>query len=283
MEDNSKITVIAIVAIVAILLGVGVWIYTTSGVDPPFTVVESQSMQHTDRSEVGTIDTGDLILVISPENTEIVTYVEGSKTGFKQFGEYGSVIVYLRDKGNPVIHRAFIWLEYNYIDKSWSAPSLSGYSGKWTCVSDGESITDFNKLKGMLKFENIGEFGKSPYIDLDKLALVSPRSGYLTIGDNTTNPVFDQTNGVIMQSTISKEIVKSVAWVEIPMIGAMKLFINGKSNVLDAYVPNALPTVILTLITIFIVLSGIGYLYDVRLGSKICKDESVEKPIKRRK
>ena len=61
-----------------------------------------------------------MVLVKDKNKCDIISYVEGSQTGYSTFGDYGNVIVYYRDSGNPVIHRAFLWLDYN--NGIWSAP-----------------------------------------------------------------------------------------------------------------------------------------------------------------
>jgi signal peptidase len=123
MRTEDRNTIIVIVIAVVIIIGGWAVISVSSGVKPPFTVVESHSMQHcsnTDHeSEIGIIDTGDLILVKNPDKTDITSYVEGYQNGYEQFGDYGDVIVYKRPSGNPVIHRAFIWLNYNG-DGTWT-------------------------------------------------------------------------------------------------------------------------------------------------------------------
>ncbi len=127
MNKEIRNLIIAVVAIIAVIGGGWAVISTSSGVSPPFTVVESYSMQHCQEndkhSEVGIIDTGDMILVKNKDKVKIQSYVEGTQTGYKSFGDYGNVIVYYRDGQNPVIHRAFLWLDYNG-DGTWSAPAL---------------------------------------------------------------------------------------------------------------------------------------------------------------
>ncbi len=56
---------------------------------------------------------GDLIFVMSPHRTNIVTYEEGIKRGYKSFNNYGDVIIY-KPNGlssvTPIIHRAMYWV-----------------------------------------------------------------------------------------------------------------------------------------------------------------------------
>lgn len=82
MNKEIRNIVIALVAIVAVIGGGWVVISSSSGVSPPFTVVESYSMQHCQEddkhSELGIIDTGDMILVKNKNKTTITSYVEGT-------------------------------------------------------------------------------------------------------------------------------------------------------------------------------------------------------------
>ena len=79
-----------------ILIG-SMWGYTQNW--PPMVVVESESMMHAEDSEVGVIDTGDLVLVKKTSGRgDITTYIEGKKRDYKTYGEYGDVIIYAGDK-----------------------------------------------------------------------------------------------------------------------------------------------------------------------------------------
>ena len=105
---------IALLIVLILLVSGIVLVKNASGVSPPFTVIESNSMQHSDdKSQIGVIDTGDMIMVKSLGKSNVVTYVEGHQSGHQEFGDYGSVIIYKRAVGNPVIHRAILWIEYD--------------------------------------------------------------------------------------------------------------------------------------------------------------------------
>ena len=56
------------------LLIFGLWAHT--GSMPPLVVVESESMMHDEKGEVGAIDAGDLILVHSTPFDQIITFAE---------------------------------------------------------------------------------------------------------------------------------------------------------------------------------------------------------------
>ncbi len=98
------------------VVGIAFILWAVAGIWPPLVAVESGSMEpHMHR--------GDLIYLVDdskfvPEDAEtvhgVVTYDEGSETGYKTFGNYGDVIVYQpngRNGATPVIHRAVEYVE----------------------------------------------------------------------------------------------------------------------------------------------------------------------------
>ncbi len=100
---------------VTIVIG-GVFVY--SGTWPPMVVIESPSMQHADgRSFLGVIDTGDLTLVKRVGgDAGIITYMEGTRTGYQTYGTFGDVVIYAKNghfEITPIIHRAITRIVYN--------------------------------------------------------------------------------------------------------------------------------------------------------------------------
>ena len=98
------------VAMISFLV-LGLWAHT--GTMPPLVVVESSSMIHEESGEVGSIDAGDLILVMDRPYDKIVTFAESSDRsnknyGYEMHGMNGDVIIYQKngDSGMPIIHRA---------------------------------------------------------------------------------------------------------------------------------------------------------------------------------
>ncbi len=93
---------------VAIIIGVVVSVaYAATGTWHLGFAVESGSMEPH-------MHVGDLIFVLSPSRTNITTYEEGKKIGYKTFGDYGDVIIYRpngRNDVTPIIHRAMKWVE----------------------------------------------------------------------------------------------------------------------------------------------------------------------------
>ena len=71
------------VAMISFLV-LGLWAHT--GTMPPLVVVESSSMIHDESGEVGSIDAGDLILVMDTPYDKIVTFAESSDQSNKNYG-----------------------------------------------------------------------------------------------------------------------------------------------------------------------------------------------------
>lgn len=231
MKDETKDTLIVLAVILAVFTSAGTGIYLYSGAGSPFSVVVSESMQHGPESQFGIIDTGDMVYVRSPSLVTIQSYVEGASTGYRSFGEYGSVIIYDRGpNANPVIHRAILWLEYSEspTGHNWTAPYLKEYAGGYD-VESGDPDTG---MKGSLTIHNIGYAKQSVTINLDDL---NEKSGYLTKGDNaSTNPVLDQSSGISRDNPISMEEIRSVPTAELPALGSVKMYLQGRSDTIPA-------------------------------------------------
>ena len=259
MNKETKHAVIVVIAAFVTIIAIFGGISSASGVSPFQTVVESGSMQHGIGSQIGVIDTGDVIILKNKEKVNIQTYVDGYHTGYMKFGGYGDVIIY--DRGpdyNPVIHRAILWLDYNN-DGTWNAPSLEffPYGTKWSCTSGN----DFMALSGTLTLYGLGyKEDRDASVSLTELAKWS-KSGYLTMGDY--NPRIDQPSNIPgVNGLISYEQIRSVAWFEIPWLGAIKMTYNGNGNVLDVYVPNTKGCLVATILLIIFLLAGISFLLD---------------------
>ncbi len=250
MDKETRKMVMGVGIFILILAGGYLVISAATGFSLSFSSVVSESMQHdNERSEIGVIDTGDIVVVVDPSAKDITSYVMGEQTGYKSFGEYGSVIIYKRgETQNPVIHRAIVWLDYDDNTKMWSSKELVNYSG-WYCIYSGDSSNhrsnNPNAIRGTLYFEDIA--GKKVSINLDNIS--NKYSGYLTMGDNPiTNTHFDQNSGIV-NHLISMDDIKSVAVLEIPWLGVPKLFFKENNNL--ECVPNSLPSLIMVIIVIF--------------------------------
>ncbi|MCL2148890.1 MAG: S26 family signal peptidase [Methanomassiliicoccaceae archaeon] len=271
MEKDTKHAAMVVIAAAMVVVAVFVGISQASGVSPFQTVVESGSMQRGIGSQIGVIDTGDVVILKDKERVEIRTFVDGYKIGYEKFGNYGDVIIYSRDIGNPVIHRAILWLDYNG-DGTWSAPSLEGYPAElWSCTGgDG-----YDRMWGTLYLKNMGYSGTvNANLDLDRLMRTSTTSGYLTMGDN--NFGFDQPSGVSgVSGLISLDQINSVGWFEIPWIGSFKMILRGDVDTLDRLVPNTIPSLAAAFLLVIFLIVGVSFLFDHRFYRK-CKRELYE-------
>lgn len=266
MKKENTIAIAAVCIVMLMVVCGFVAIKVSSGVNPPFTVVESESMQHSKQSEIGIIDTGDMILVKSPSKIDIITFIDGYNTGYETFGDYGSVIVYNRNVGNPVIHRAILWLSPN--DSGWSAPALEKYPHElWECTSGD----DCDSMSGTLTIRFPSGYRPVDKIEIDLDNLDDRVAGYITMGDN--NSTYDQISysSISPNRLITPEKIKSVAWKEIPWIGAVKMIFKGNLKVIDSKVPNTVPNMTAFFVTAILTAISVGFLYDEYCLVKIKK------------
>ena len=260
MKKEMTTTVLAIVLVFLVIITGSFIIKNMSGVSPPFTVVESESMQHSNESQIGIIDTADMILVRTYDRANPSSYVEGFHNGTKEFGDYGSVIIYKRPAGNPVIHRAILWMEYNGV--TWSAPSLEFFNDENGNPLWGGDSTDFNDLHGNLTLTL-----KSDYRDREVTVRVNDlvyESGYITMGDNNSN-IDQNSSNISYNRLVNPDRIKSVAWKEIPWIGAIKLAFNGNMNRVNHNVPNTVPCLAAFFTTMILIVISMGLFLDYRV------------------
>ena len=237
-----------------IVLAIMGGLFAYSGVWPPLVVVESGSMQHDERSgvrsSIGVIDTGDLVVVKrASTQDEIVTYVRGrgqGANGHATYGEFGDVIVYRKNGGGatPVIHRAFLRVQWNDQTLSWDVPELQNlkYGNDWTRDGGPQGFTDFERFDG-IDAEKKSHKAIINYVGYSKRNItinfwwLEPgTTGYITLGDNAeTNKRPDQAigSGISDGKPVKFEWVVGVARGEIPCFGLIKLFVGNsfdKSN-----------------------------------------------------
>lgn len=254
-EDSAPLIIrdiLTALIVVAIIIS-GIYIYTQNW--PPIVVIESKSMQHSpDESFVGVIDTGDLVLVKRVESeSDLVSYVAGRASGHTTYSDYGDVIVY-RKNGytdvTPVIHRCFIWLEFNRTSGNYDVPELEGLEwGKdWEVLKDGILLEERTyNLSGELRIKNVGWYPvpqrRMVSINLDNIEKLYtnrgtiPESGYITMGDYNA-PTIDQgwlSDGHPYDGFGSNKVrLVNVTWVvgkargELPWFGLIKLTASGQ-------------------------------------------------------
>lgn len=274
----------AVITVVAVIVG-GLALY--SGMYPPFSVVNSGSMQHSDDSSIGTIDTGDMVIVQSPDKKDIVTYVEGSVSGYSKFGEYGDVIIY-QEGNRSIIHRAMLELTLessSIIHQTWYVPSLTGYDD-WDIVdSNGQSIKNIlhwnaddglltiyaTDMSSRLVLMNVGYSDAECSVNLWNLGskMRDGESGYLTKGDNgETNSNFDQSTG-ITDSLVTDDRIEAIAGIEIPWLGSVKMLVSGNGGDIPA---NSIVCLSISIVVIITLIFAISWFFEKRASMKR-KDE----------
>lgn len=248
MSRSDRGFYIAIAAIAIIIVGGYAGLVAYTGFGTPFSVVTSQSMQHdSTHSQLGVIDTGDMVIVRDSSKAEIHSYVQGTIDGYSSFGDYGSVIIYDRGNGqNPVIHRAILWIDYDSSSGTWSSSQLENYKGEWK----SDNGTNWKELTGKLVLEDATVSKKTVTVNLDNLP---KKSGYITMGDNNAggNDNCDQSLGIVSH-LVGMDDIRSVATFEIPWIGCIKLIMNDSPNL--RYVENSIPSLVMTFISLFMLL-----------------------------
>ncbi len=247
--------------IIAVLL-LSVFIY--AGMWPPVYVVESASMQHSDeRSFIGTIDTGDLVIVQRSDGSGVRTYVESYLDGHRTFGDYGDVIVYERygrSDYTPIIHRAMLRLEYNITSASFDVPSLAALPAeKWgTGLEEGR----WWNLTGVVEIYDVGY--RSAVLSVDLASLLDyyadrnlEHDGIITMGDHNVAftggqyvGVYDQSTSTICREPVMDEWIIGEAKAELPWLGLIKLWVNGN---LPASTPDNSKTGLLAVLALIIV------------------------------
>lgn len=259
-DDKKFIACIGVIAVV--FIGGYAGLIFTTGLNSPFSVIMSESMQHdNEHSELGIIDTGDVVIVKNKDRAEIQSYIEGTYTGYSTFGDYGSVIIYNRGSAsNPVIHRAILWLDYNVTTNTWSAPTLEKYQGMWYWTYNNIESTETQGIRGVLCFENLTQSGKDVSINLETLE--EKKSGFLTMGDNIHNRSFDQGTSIVSH-TIDMDDIRSVPFMEIPWIGAIKILFKNESKL--NCVTNSIPSLamlFIIVVSLFIIIDLFGIRHD---------------------
>ncbi len=240
------------VIIVVVILG-GLYAYT--GLWPPMVVIESKSMSHGDgnppESQIGVIDTGDLVLVKKVNDRhDIVTYVEGKRSGYQAYGDYGDVIVYRKNdvKDTPVIHRAIMYVEYDEMTGLWNIPDIGI-----------RNVTHYN-------LTDYGYNKDSITIWFDKLSFQASggvkHGGFITMGDynaahaSSDMNAYDQAPGGLVDSggrhvePVETSWVVGVAKGELPWFGIIKLSTGVHP---EPFPENSVTALIVALVLIFTV------------------------------
>jgi signal peptidase len=121
---------LAVVAVIALAL------YAYAGTWPPVVSVNGYSM-------LPNMHGGDLVLVQGMGRADVMTYEESVATEYRQYSDYGDVIVYnpYGDRTKPmVIHRAIRWV--NKSEPMWPGGPAAPESGYVTRGDNNNGVVD---------------------------------------------------------------------------------------------------------------------------------------------
>jgi signal peptidase I len=266
-RDSWYFEPLVALAIIVLLL-VSLFAYTSTW--PPIFVVESGSMQHGSTDMVGLINTGDLVLVKEANSASVIPYVVGEETGYSTYGEYGDVILYHPDGDagvTPVIHRAILYLEWNNVNHTYSAPALAtlfpcgNERGALYSVSGTPNGCGWDGLISTITLYDVGWRNATVTIALGAMGRYS---GFVTMGDNNLAPGSPPQGETDQASRISALVaggwIVGVARGMIPWVGSFKLLIDGNAGQVP---PQSWQFLALTLSAIVLAGFGLHYLFRV--------------------
>jgi signal peptidase len=193
-DEEWVVFVREVVSSLAVVAMVGLVLFAVSGLWPPMVAIESESMApHMER--------GDLVFLMEEHRfaggaayngTGVVSYQAGAAADYKEFSEYGDVIVYQPDGDSgetPIIHRARFW------------------------VNDSENWYDEANEEYLGGADSCEELANCP----------AEHGGFITKGDN--NGLYDQvdTGRGAISSPVKPEWVTGTAEFKIPWLGEIRL------------------------------------------------------------
>jgi signal peptidase len=225
-----------LIIVVGILLVIIVVLVVYTGSWPPVVVIESGSMMHHyNTSEIGALDTGDMVLLKSVEedevDKEITTWVEKED---KHYGTWGDVLIFKKngEEGTPICHRAVVWLEFNdttYDAKNHSRGAYDIPSKDLYGIDSAFTIRDYpsfssNKTRTVDLHIDVGRI-----LNIYRMLNMTPDSGFITKGDN--NPDIDQPG---ISQPVQKNWILGKAKGEIPWYGLVNLKAQGNPNTIPS-------------------------------------------------
>jgi len=284
-SENNKISlardvIVAFLFVLIILLAL--WSYTGQWFGAPLVAIESGSMEHLNEpfGRIGTINAGDMVLLVKVNNKDDITPYSISKD--YNYGKKGDVVIYHPDgneKVDQIIHRAMCWIdveiedsntyytikEYDIIRHNSTEPLYIPECGIWNAASNSSVVLDgkTNQRNHYQKFTH---------------------SGFITKGDNAlTNRESDQIGGISNQ-LIKIEWISGKASGELPWIGTINLLFNdlttGGEDTISNVPQDCLTcfiVVIIILISIPISLDLYGYFQDKKQKKLIIVEDADKK------
>ncbi|HYY49215.1 MAG TPA: S26 family signal peptidase [Thermoplasmata archaeon] len=229
----ARDAVIAAVIVVVVLAA----LYAYAGVWPPLVVVESKSMQHSDRdSSIGVIDTGDMVFQQEANTRDkIKTYVEGRASGYSTYGDFGDVIIFRQPQNSvPIIHRAILYVTLHIYNVSGSphtsadVPDVQKLPTTEWSATNRTGATDIPVGLTSLTIRHMGlRHDTNLTFTFDNFLKEEGRAGFVTMGDNNMRGDCianrDCSRGYDNPWVPKLEDVHGVARLEIPWLGLLKL------------------------------------------------------------
>jgi signal peptidase len=258
-SENNNVSlardvIVALLFVLIILLSL--WTYTGQWFGAPLVAIESGSMQHLNEpfGRIGTINAGDMVLLVKVNTKNDVTPYSISKN--YNYGKKGDVVIYHPDGNEEVdqiIHRAMCWIEveieglntfytikeYNITKQNASEPLYIRDCGIWDRASNSSVILDGKK--GHQKFTH---------------------SGFITKGDSVGNPVCDQLGGICNQP-VKVEWISGKASGELPWIGTINLLFNDLTTDGTDMVSNVPQDCLTCFVIVIIILISIPVSLDI--------------------
>ncbi len=214
---------LAIVAYVITMTLVFTWLFTGSW--PPVVVVQSGSMMHDPAySQIGAIDTGDIIFFRSVDESDVhdetSSWIDRED---ERYGAWGDVLIFNKngEEETPLIHRAVVWLEVNltnydaaqYGGATYDIPSMGLFAQDGTVVIPrypSFALNDSGTVDLIIRLDRILYVYHREHEE--------PRSGYITKGDN--NPEIDQPD---VSLPVEEGWIMGKAGGEVPWLGIVSL------------------------------------------------------------
>jgi signal peptidase len=206
-----------IIGIIVIIISITAY----SGIFPPASVVESYSMEHSDKWQYGLIDEGTIVMVKKVNNiNQVTTYVAGKENNYTTYGEYGNVILYHNSALDVVtIHRAMFYLYWN-----GTVPEIADYNNQSYIHIYGDNIV----------MDNVGYANRNLIVNVSSY---KGDSGFITVGDHNLaclpqySPYYNKTYNAYYASDQNIWDIKPVNLTEIvgkaygyiPWLGLIKL------------------------------------------------------------
>jgi signal peptidase I len=259
----------------------------TTGTFPPMVVVESGSMMHSAEGEVGSIDPGDLVLVMKHDDRVVVSYLEGIEPsgileGYTSHGKAGDVIIYRKNGGTdtPVIHRIILRvIPHNTTTPdraSGICPPNASLDSEWIDADDGQLGTCVfswdvpgTPLRDVVQvsWDFPAIFCNVPVHQGMTLSISGwdpAHAGYVTLGDNNGCGIDQKEvtlsgygvdyglrdeNGKPVHAVRMSEL-EGVAGAEIPWVGTVKLMFADNSAQVSGQTFRMLGILLVVLITV---------------------------------